>query len=100
MPRRIPRRLAVDARIVLDLDLPMKRAKAGAQIERHRAGMIMRAGMQPEPRDRARPRKLQRAIHQPAAGAAADELCTHTEEHDFAVPGLAKVELQQAFVTP
>ena len=36
MPRRVTRRGAVKARIVLDLDLPPEGAKAGALIERHR----------------------------------------------------------------
>src|SRR5882672_9741579 len=98
MPRRVTRRGAVEARIVLDLDLPPEGAKAKALIEGDRARMIVGAGVQPDPRDRPRPCKLQRAVHQPAAGAAADQFCSDAEKYDLALSRFAKIQLQQAFV--
>src|SRR5438067_10226046 len=99
MLRHIARRGAVEARVVGDFDLPPERTKTGALVERQRSRMIEGAGVQPETRDVARPRKLQRAVHQPTAGAAADELCGNAEHADLANCGPAEVELEQAFVT-
>src|SRR6266404_2796266 len=89
VPRRVARRRSIKPRIVLDLDLPPEGAKAGALIERHCTRMIVSAGVQPDPRDRPRPCKLQRAVHQPAAGAAADQICRDAKEGEFALAGLA-----------
>src|SRR5689334_2842397 len=94
----VARRGAVEARIVGDLDLPPERAKAGALVERQRGRMIEAAGVQPEPLDRPRPRKLERAVHQEAADAGADEFCRDTEHADLAGVRLTEIELEQAFV--
>jgi hypothetical protein len=100
MLRDTPRRRSVKARVVRDLDLLPERAEAQALIERHRRRMIERAGMHPDARDLPRPRQLQRAIHQPAPGAAADQLRRHAEEGEFALPGLAKIQFEQALIAP
>ena len=81
-----------EARIVRDFDLPSKRAKAGALVKRERRRMIEGAGMHPHARDRPRPRKLQRAVHQPAAGTAADQFCGDAEEDEFALAGVAEIQ--------
>ncbi len=98
MPRRIPPHCPIKPRIVRNLDLPPERAKPRALVEGHRRRMIQRAGVHPDPRDLPRPRPLQRAVHQPAAGAAADQFGGNAEEGEFALAGPAKIQLQQAFV--
>ena len=98
MPCHIARRRAVEARIVLHLDLPPERAKARALVERERGRMIKGAGMHPDPRDRPRPRQLQRAAHQKSPGAAADQFCGDAEEGEFALAGLAEIEFKQTLV--
>src|SRR5258707_10729139 len=70
----IARRRSVKARVVRDLDLLPERTEAGALIERQRRRMIERAGVHPDARDLPRPSLLQRAIHQPAPGAAANQV--------------------------
>src|SRR6478735_8463849 len=100
MPRRAARRRSIKPWIVFDLDLPAEGAETATLIERDRARVIVGAGVQPEPRDWTRPGKLQCAVHQPAAGAAADQLFGDAEEDDFAVAGFAKIQLQQALAAP
>jgi hypothetical protein len=58
--------------------------------------MIECAGMDPEAPNRARPRALDRAIHQPTAGAAADEGRYEAKEAELAFAGDTEVELQQS----
>jgi hypothetical protein len=100
MLRSTARRGSVKARVVRDLDLAPERAEARALIERQRRRMIERAGVHPDARDLPRPRQLQRAIHQPAPGAAADQVSGHAEEGEFALTGLAKVQFEQTLVAP
>ena len=92
MPRHIAWRGAIKPRIVGNLDPPPERAKACALIEGQRRRMIEGAGMHPHARDRPRPRKLQRAVHQPAAGTAADQFCGDAEEDEFALAGVAEIQ--------
>src|SRR5215218_7412955 len=98
MLRHIARHRSIEPRIVDHLDLPPERTKARALVEGERGGMIEGAGMQPEPRERLRPRDLLRAVHQPAAGAGADEFFGKPERNDLALSGLAKIHLEQAFI--
>ena len=98
MPRRAARRCPVKARIVGYFDLPPERAEARSLVEGQRRWMIKGASVQPDARDRPRPHQFQRPIHQPAAGAAADQLRRHAEQAQFALTTLAKIELEHAFV--
>src|SRR5262245_44930599 len=64
MPRRRPRRCAVQARVVGDLDLAAERAEARALIERDGRRMIEGAGVYPDAAEVARPCDFERAVHQ------------------------------------
>src|SRR6185369_17041389 len=88
----------IQPRIDDHLDLPTKRTKAGALVERERGGMIEGAGMQPEPLDRVRPCDVNCAVHQPAAGAGSDEFSGESERNYFALPGFTKIHFEQALV--
>ena len=49
---------------------------------------------------RPRPCQLQRAVHQPAPGAGADQLRRHPKEGEFALTGLAKIQFEQTLIAP
>ncbi len=99
MPRHMARRGAVEARIILHLDLPPESAEAGALVERQCGRMIEGAGVQLEAIDRPRPRKLQRVVHQPAAGTGADKFWGDAEHADLARTGLTEIQFEQPLVT-
>ena len=100
MPRHIARHCPIEPRIVDHFDLPPEWTKARALVEGQRGGVIEGAGVQPDAFDRPRPRELQRAVHQPAAGAGSDQFFGDAEKADFALAGLAKIQFEQAFVAP
>src|SRR5207245_933001 len=100
MLRGTPRRRSVKARVVSDFDLATERTKTRALIERQRGGMIERAGVHPDTVDRLRPCQFQRAVHQPAPGAAADQFCGHAEEGQLALTDLPKIQFKQSLVAP
>src|SRR5438046_2750374 len=89
---------AVEPWVGSDLDLTAIGTEASALVEGQRAGMIEAAGMKPESRQRLCPSALQRAVHQQAGGAGANQLRGHAKQHQLAIVLLAEVELQQALV--
>ena len=92
---RRARQGAHDPRIVGYLNLPPVGRKAGAEIEGKRPGVIERAGMRPDAPDRPRPGVFQRAIHEPAAGAAAKQRRREAEKRNLAVSFYAEIKFQQ-----
>jgi hypothetical protein len=98
MRRGSARHRTVQPRIIHHLDLPPAGAKARTLVEGERGGMVEGAGVQPEPIDLMRPGDLKRAVHQPAAGAAAAEFCGDAEHPDLALAGLGKIQFEQALV--
>src|SRR5580692_8467312 len=95
---RTARQSPVKPRIVSDFDLSPKRAEARPPIESQRARMIEGAGVHPEARDGLRPRPLQRAVHQKAAGTGADQFRGDAEQGQLALAGGAEIQMQQALV--
>ena len=94
----VARHRAVEARIIGDFDLAAERDEAGALIERDGRRMIEGAGVHPDAAHVAAPRALQRAVHQEAGGAGADQACGDAEIDQLALAGFAEIQLQQAFV--
>src|SRR5882757_10231603 len=98
MLRHVARCRAGAPRIIRHLDLPPERVESRALVECDRGRMVEGAGVQPDAADLARPGDLERAVHQDASRASADQFCGDAEINQLAVSALAEIEFEQAFV--
>ena len=89
------RQHANEARIVIHLDHKGIRLKAGPPIERQRVRMIEAAGVQPQPANGARPRRINCEIHHEPARAFADRISDDAEPRNLALLFFAKIQFEQ-----
>src|SRR5262245_22970475 len=96
MRRRLARQRPVEPRIVEDLDMLAEGAESRSHIEADGGRVVVSASMYPEAPDRARPGARDRAVHEPAAGARADQCGHEAAEGELTDAGLAEIELEEA----